>query len=134
MYIFQNLLFRRHLDDGEKIFEIIHRHSYEIWNVILFWVAFGFLPPLLVTLYARSEGYFFSWWWTVAWIVFSLSWIFYKIIDLAIHLEVIYLEDEIYRTPFSYTFKALIRQKIIISLFNFKFLKKCLLRYKYLTN
>jgi hypothetical protein len=81
MLLLQKIIFTGHLDDGEKLFEVVHRHSIEIWGKSFAWLVLGFAPPIATTLYAHSLGYMFSWWWTVGWIIFSLSWIIYHFID-----------------------------------------------------
>ncbi len=81
MYLFQKLLFGGHLDDGEKLFEVVHRHSIEMWGKFFAWFLLGILPPLLLTSYAHNQGFTFSWWWAVVWIALSLTWIIYHFID-----------------------------------------------------
>lgn len=81
MHLYQKLIFDGHLDDGEKLFEVIHRHSIEIWGKMSAWFLLGLLPPLLITLYAHSQGFQLSWWWAVLWVAISLTWIIYHFIN-----------------------------------------------------
>jgi len=82
MHLFyQKLIFDGHLDDGEKLFEVLHRHSIEIWGKIIAWMFLGLIPPLFITYYAHSQGFYFSWWWASVWILLSLTWIIYHFID-----------------------------------------------------
>lgn len=81
MHLFQKVIFGNNLDDGEKLFEVIHRHSVEVWGRSFAWVFLGFLPPIIVMLYAHSQGFYYSWWWAVAWILLTSLWIIYHLID-----------------------------------------------------
>lgn len=81
MLLAQKYIFGQHLDDGEKLFEVFHRHSIEIWGRLISWVIMGVVVPLSVTYYAHSLGFFFSWWWAICWISLSFTWILYHFID-----------------------------------------------------
>ncbi len=81
MLFLQKYIFKEHLDTGEKLFEIFHRHSIEMWGRFISWSIIGLFIPISITLYAHNLGYNYSWWWATAWIIISLSWIIYHIID-----------------------------------------------------
>jgi len=81
MLLAQKYIFGQHLDDGEKLFEIFHRHSIEMWGRFVAWFILGVIVPLWVTYYAHSLQFFFSWWWAITWIFLSFSWILYHFID-----------------------------------------------------
>jgi hypothetical protein len=79
--LFQKIIFDGHLDDGEKLFEVVHRHSIEMWGRTFAWIFLGLIPPLIITWYAHTLGFIYSWWWAVLWIFLSLFWIGYHFID-----------------------------------------------------
>lgn len=81
MLIAQKYIFGQHLDDGEKLFEVFHRHSIEIWGRGTAWFLLGLFTPVSITLYAHSLEFMFSWWWAIGWISLSITWIFYHFID-----------------------------------------------------
>ncbi len=81
MHLYQKLIFDGHLDDGEKLFEVVHRHSIEMWGKIIAWFLLGFFPPIIIIAYAQSQGFYFSWWWAVVWVLLSFVWIIYHFID-----------------------------------------------------
>lgn len=81
MLLFQKYIFSGHLDDGEKLFEVFHRHSIEIWGKILSWILLGIITPIIFTYFAHSLEFFYSWWWSIIWIALSIPWILYHFID-----------------------------------------------------
>ncbi len=81
MLLFQKYLFREHLDKGEKLFEVFHRHSIEMWKRFLSWILVGIIVPIATLLYAHNLGFNYSWWWGIGWILLSLSWIIYHFFD-----------------------------------------------------
>lgn len=81
MLLFQRYLFGQHLDDGEKLFEVFHRHSIEMWGRSIAWFVLGVCIPLLVVWYAYQLGFEIAWWWAVGWILISLTWVLYHAID-----------------------------------------------------
>lgn len=83
MHLGQKYIFLGHLDDGEKLFEVFHRHSIEIWKRSIAWVLLGIVFPLWVIFYAHDLGYSWTYdWWIIGiWIALSFSWIAYHFID-----------------------------------------------------
>ncbi len=81
MLLVQKYLFKEHLDSGEKLFEVFHRHSIEIWKRIFSWIIIGVILPIWIILYAHDLNFNYSWWWAIGWITLSLSWIIYHFID-----------------------------------------------------
>lgn len=81
MLLRQKYIFGQHLDDGEKLFEIFHRYSIEMWGRFFAWLLLGVVLPLWVTYYAYSLNFLYSWWWAIGWISLSFTWIIYHFID-----------------------------------------------------
>lgn len=81
MLLFQKYIFQEHLNEGEKLFEVFHRHSIEIWKRLIAWILLGIILPLWIMYYAHSLEFYYSWWWAIIWILMSLSWIIYHFID-----------------------------------------------------
>lgn len=79
--LFKRWQFKKHLNDGEKLFEILHHHSIAIWGKVFAWILLGFGLPVSLVIFAHSLEFSFSWWWAFGWVFLSLIWIFYHFID-----------------------------------------------------
>lgn len=81
MLLVQKRIFGNNLDDGEKLFEILHRHSIEVWGRISAWIGLGIVPPFFVIWYAHTLGFMYSWWLALPWMAISTTWIIYHLVD-----------------------------------------------------
>ncbi len=79
--LFKRWQFKKHLNNGEKLFEVLHHHSIAIWGQVFAWGILGLCFPIGAILLAHSLGFLYSWWWAVLWIIGSSVWIAYHIID-----------------------------------------------------
>lgn len=81
MILFKKWQFKKHLNDGEKLFEIFHHHSIAIWGRVFAWILVGIALPIVFILLARAMEFYYSWGWAIVWILLSTTWIAYHIFD-----------------------------------------------------
>ncbi|MEI7510808.1 MAG: hypothetical protein WCJ84_01480 [Candidatus Peregrinibacteria bacterium] len=78
MMLLQKYLFSGHLDDGEKLFEAIHKHHFEILPKAVAAGALGIIAPWTAVFFFSAQ---FPWWAALLVMLLFGIWIFYHIVD-----------------------------------------------------
>ncbi len=77
--IIDRFIFKKHLEKGENILYVVHKHWIEIIKISLEVVFFGLAPPWLLFTTAFSSNFFF--WIAMAWTSIALIRFFYVLVD-----------------------------------------------------